>query len=227
MIPLGLSLWFGHRMIRGMAKRRKRVAFILRSLLYTLVTWSLMGPILYRQNQGACTVFIVDRSDSIRDADRQKQEEFIAQAVAKMPEGDQAAVVAFGANALIESAPAGRREVRRIESRVEASNSDLAGAVRLASAIFPPGKARRAVILSDGNETRGEVRAAAAAAKTEKISLNFVGLGGDNSGAEALISSLDLPDSGKEDQPFDLTVKIDSKGVASGTLLIDRDASLD
>ncbi len=226
LLPLGLSLLLGHRMIRGMAKRRKRVAFVLRSLLYLSVTMSLMGPILYRQNQGACTVFLVDRSDSIRDIDRQKQEEFISQAVAKMPDGDQAAVVAFGANALIESAPAGRREVRRIESQVEASNSDLAGAVRLASAMFPTGKARRAVILSDGNETRGEVRAAATAAKTDKISLDFVAMGGEKSGAEALVRSLELPDSGKEDQPFDLTVKIDSQGVASGVLTIDRDGTI-
>ena len=209
-----------------MAKRRKRVAFLLRALLYSLVALSLMGPILYRQNQGACTIFLVDRSDSIRDVDRQKQEEFISQAIAKMPDGDQAAIVAFGANALIESAPAGRREVRRIESKVEASNSDLAGAVRLASAMFPPGKARRTVVLSDGNETRGELRSASAAAKTDNITLDFVPLGGEKSGAEALVSSLELPDSGKEDQPFDLTVKIDSQGISSGVLTIDRDGTV-
>ncbi len=213
-------------MIRGMAKRRKRVAFVLRALLYALAVLSLMGPILYRQNQGSCTIFLVDRSDSIRDIDRQKQEDFISQAVAKMPDGDQAAIVAFGANALIESAPAGRREVRRIESKVEASNSDLAGAVRLASAMFPPGKARRAVVLSDGNETRGELRAAAASANTDNITLDFVPLGGEKSGAEALVSSLELPDSGKEDQPFDLAVKIDSQGISSGVLTIDRDGTV-
>lgn len=225
-LPLGASLYLGHRMIRGMAKRRKSVALILRGLIYILLVLSVMGPVLYRPNQGACTVFLVDRSDSITDRDRQRQDEFIERAIATMPDGDQAAIVAFGANAVIESAPAGRRQLRRIESKVEATNSNLAGALRLASAIFPPGKARRAVVLSDGNETQGELKAAATTAKSDTIELDFVALGGDKTGAEALISSLELPDSGKADQPFDLKVQIESKGISSGTLIIDRDGTI-
>lgn len=226
LVPLGISLWLGRNMIRGMARRRKAIATVLRGLLYASLVLALMGPILRRPNQGTCTVFLVDRSDSIQDEARRNQEQFLDEALGALPDGDVAAVVAFGANAMIESAPGPRRSMRKIESKVEASNSDLAGAVRLGSALFPPGKAKRLVVLSDGNETKGELRSAASAAKTDDITIDFVSMGSQKATQEALVTGIELPDSGRENQPFDLKVNIESKGIRSGILTIDRDGVL-
>lgn len=223
LIPIFAGLYWSFFQVQGMARARKIRAFVLRGLMSTLLVFALAGPEMYRANKGTCTVFLVDRSDSIRDKDRARQEAFIDEAISKMPDTDQAAIVVFGGTASIESSPGGRRSVRRIESRVEGSTTDIAGAVRLASATFPEGKAKRIVLLSDGNETQGDLRGAAQVAALDNISIDVISLGQAEGTTEVLVSSLEVPDSGKEGQPFEIRVNIDSHGVRSGRVRLDRD----
>lgn len=223
LIPIAVGLWYSFKQVAGIGRKRKIRAFVVRGLMCLSLVLALAGPELYRKNQGTCTVFLVDRSDSIRDADRRKQEAFIDEAISKMPDADQAAIIVFGGTASIESAAGGRRSVQRIDSRVEGSISDIASAVRLASATFPEGKARRIVLLSDGNETKGDLRGAAQVAALDNISIDTVGLGDVKGSSEVLVSSLEVPDSGHEGQPFDVKVNVDSHGVSSGKVRLDRD----
>jgi Ca-activated chloride channel family protein len=223
LIPIFVGLYWSFFQVQGMARKRKIRAFVLRGVIVSLLVIALAGPELYRPNQGTCTVFLVDRSDSIRDTDRVKQETFIDEAISKMPDTDQAAIVVFGGSASIESSPGGRRSVHRIESRVAGSVTDIAGAVRLASATFPEGKAKRIVLLSDGNETQGDLRGAAQVASLDNISIDTVSLGQVEGTREVLISSLEVPDAGREGQPFDLKVDIDSHGISTGKVRLDRD----
>lgn len=125
LVPLFFGLYWSYFQVQGMAKRRKLRAFILRGAIVSLLVIALAAPELYRANNGTCTVFLVDRSDSIRDIDRKKQESFIDEAISKMPDTDVAAIVVFGGTASIESSPGGRRAVRKIESRVVGSISAL------------------------------------------------------------------------------------------------------
>ena len=222
-VPLLVGLYWSYFQVQGLAKRRKMRAFILRGLMASLLVIALAGPEIYRNNHGTCTVFLVDRSDSIRDRDREKQEQFIDEALSKMPNTDQAAIIVFAGNASIESAPGGRRSVRRIESRVAGSTTDIAGAVRLASATFPEGKAKRIVLLSDGNETQGDLRGAAQVAGLDNVSIDVVSLGQNVGTKEVLVASVEVPDSGKEGEPFELKVNIDSQGIQSGKVRLDRD----
>ena len=223
LIPLLAGLYWSYFQVQGMAKRRKVRAFILRGLISSSLIVALAGPEMYRGNKGTCTVFLVDRSDSIRDKDRAKQEAFIEESLSKMPDTDQAAIVVFGGTAAIESSPGGRRSVRRIESRVAGSITDIAGAVRLASATFPEGKAKRIVLLSDGNETQGDLRGAAQVAALDNISIDVVSLGKIEGTSEVLVSSLEVPDSGREGQPFELKVNIDAHGINTAKVRLDRD----
>lgn len=223
LIPILVGLYWSYFQVQGMAKKRKLRAFVLRGLMASLLVFALAGPEIYRANQGTCTVFLVDRSDSIRDKDRVKQESFIDEAISKMPDSDQAAIVVFGGTASIESSPGGRRSIRKIESRVEGSISDIASAVRLASATFPEGKAKRIVLLTDGNETQGDLRGAAQVAALDNISIDVVPLGQAEGTSEALVSSLEIPDSGHEGQPFDVRVNVDAHGIKSGKIRLDRD----
>ena len=222
-IPLLFGLYWSYFQVQGMAKRRKIRAFILRGLMSSFLILALAGPEMYRGNKGTCTVFLVDRSDSIRDMDREKQEKFIEDAISKMPDMDQAAIVVFGGTASIESAPGGKRTVHRIDSRVAGSVTDIAAAVRLASATFPDGKAKRIVLLSDGNETQGDLRGAAQVAALDNISIDVVSLGQTEGTSEVLVSSLEVPDSGREGQPFELKVNIDAHGIRTGKVRLDRD----
>ena len=226
LIPLIIGLLLSYRHIHGMAKGRKRFAFVVRGVLLGLVVIALSGPEARRPNVGLCTMFLVDRSDSISDVDRHKSEKFVADAIRNLAPNDVAGVIAFGKEAVIDAAPSGRHDVGRILSQIDGSATDVASAIRLASASFPEGKARRIVVLSDGDETNGDLSEAAQVAASDGIPIDHVVLGlGDRAG-EASVASVEVPSEVRVDQPFDLHVLVDSTVQQNGMIDIDRDGIL-
>ena len=222
-IPVLLGLVMSYRHVHGMARSRKRLAFAVRFVLASLLILALAGPESRRKNEGLCTIFLIDRSDSVPDAQRQKAEHFVDQALQKLGPKEQAGVVVFGRAAVVESAPGGRRPLGLLLSRVDGSASDLSSAVRLASASFPDGKARRIVVLSDGNQTSGDLLAAAAVASTDGIPIDFVPLGTDAGQAEVAVLDLQVPSEMPANQPFDIRVIVDSTDEQEALLSLDRD----
>ena len=104
MLPVIAGLVASHRHIHGMAPARKKLAFALRFLMATCIIVALAGPEARRHNHGTRRRFLlVDRSDSISEADRAKEERFVTSAVFRASrEDDEAAVDAFGADARLE-----------------------------------------------------------------------------------------------------------------------------
>ncbi|HVT13988.1 MAG TPA: VWA domain-containing protein [Fimbriimonadaceae bacterium] len=226
LLPLVAGLWLSFRHVHGMAKGRKRFAFVVRFILAGLLIFALAGPESRRPNVGLCTMFLLDRSDSVPDAEKQRAEKFVDEALKQLGKDQQAGVIAFGREPVVDAAPGGRRDLGRVLSQVDGSASDLASAIRLASAGFPDGKGRRIVVLTDGNETSGDAMEAASVSASDGIPIDFVQLG--NSGAVAEVSVLDLqaPTEMRTDQPFDIRVLVDSTKEQDAVLALDRDGTL-
>ncbi len=226
LLPAAIGLWLTFRHVHGMAKGRKRLAFAIRFALVSLLIIALAGPESHRQNRGVATMFLLDRSDSVKGDEAKRAEEFINAAMQKLGPDDVAGVIAFGREAIIDTAPGGRRSLGQILTKVDGSASDLAGAIRLASAAFPEGKSKRIVVLSDGNETSGDAGEVAEVASTDQIGIDYVALGIEDRQQEASIVDLRTPDEARVNQPFDMRVIIDSTTTGRGTLEIDRDGKL-
>src|SRR5262245_6690656 len=96
LIPVVAGLFFSFRYVGGMAKCRKRFTFFLRFLLASCIVLALSGPESHRRNEGMCTIFLLDRSDSVADADKKAQLDFINQALKNLGPKDVANVIAFG-----------------------------------------------------------------------------------------------------------------------------------
>lgn len=226
LLPALAGLWFTFRHVHGMARARKRVAFALRFLLVACVILALSGPQLYRPYHGVATIFLLDRSDSVSDRDRTRAAEFADKALSLLGPDDAGGVIAFGKDAVIEAAPGGRRNLGKIASVVEGSASDLAAAVRLAGASFPEGRSRRVVILSDGNETDGDLSEAADVAATDGIELDYVLLGQTERTGEATVLEVEAPTDVRADQPFDVRVIAESSTEQRAVLTLDRDGQM-
>ena len=225
-IPLLAGLLYSFRLVHGMAKGRKRLAFAIRFLLIGSLIFALAGPEARRPNEGVATMFVLDLSDSISENDKKQAEAFIREATSKLGPKDVSGVVAFGKDALIDAAPGGKRSLNRILSTVDGSASDVASAIRLASAAFPEGKARRIVVLSDGNETSGDAIEAAQVAATDGIEVDHVPLGLQERKGEASVVALEAPTETRTDQPFDLRVVVDSTRDQKAQIDVDRDGVL-
>ena len=224
LLVVGLVLSYRH--VHGMARGRKRIAFLVRGLLAGCLILALAGPEARRPNCGLATIFLLDRSDSIPESDRRAAETFVGGALRALGPDDVGGVVAFGSNPALDAATTGRRELGRVLTTVDGSATDLAGAIRLASASFPEGKARRIVLLSDGNETRGDATGAAQVAATDGIGIDTYALKGKEKVDEAAVVSLEAPDETRTEQPFDLRATVESTVAQRGTLDVDRDGVL-
>ena len=222
-LPLVAGLVVSWRHFHGLAKFRKRLAFVLRFVMAACVVVALMGPQAYRDNVGTAVVFLIDRSDSVAETDRATALEFVDSALQSLGPDDVAGVIAFGAEPVVESATGGKRSLARVISVIDPSASDIAAAVRLAAASFPEGKARRIVVVSDGNETRGDAARAAEAAAVEGVELDYVALGTMRRRVEASVLETQVPSERKADQPFEIRVLVESSAEQQGVLVIERD----
>lgn len=225
-LPVVTGLFLSWRYVFGMAKGRKRTAFIVRAVLATLVVTALCGPESHRPNKGTATMFVLDRSDSVSDSDKKAAERFVNDALGSLGQDDLAGVVAFGSQPVLDSAPGGRRTFGGVQSKVDGSASDIAAAVRLAAATMPAGKGRRIVVVSDGNETRGDVSQAAEVGATEGIEVDVVTLGTKVREAEAAIVELKTPSERRAEEPFSARVVIESTVPQTVNVVIDRDGQI-
>ena len=226
LLPAVVGLIWSFRHVHGMAKGRKRFAFALRFALLATLIFALAGPEARRPNQGICTIFVLDRSDSVSDAENQRAMDFIDQVANRLSPNDSAGIVAFGREAVVDASPAGRRGYTQVLSHVDPSASDLAAGIRLATASFPDGKSRRIVVLSDGNETAGDAADASQAAAADGISIDHIALGQEDRRAEASVASLEVPDETRINQPIELRALVDSTVGQSATVDLDRDGIL-
>lgn len=223
LLPIGLGLWVSFRHVHGMLRARKYFSFALRGLMLVAIVLALAGPEARRPNEGVCAIFVVDRSDSISDSDRRRQETFINEALSALGAKDEAAIVVVGRDARMDVSPSRLRQVNRILTVTDGSGTDIAAAIRLAGATFPDGKARRIVLLSDGNETQGDAIEAASVAATDGVQVDHVALGLQGRHSEATVVDAQLPSEVRLGQPFDIRVTADSTAEKTGLLALDRD----
>ena len=85
------------------------VSLLIRTTLIAALVLALAGARIVRDTSALTTVFLLDRSESIGPEARGRAEAFVRAALDAMRPGDRAAVVTFGADALVEC-PAGDAE---------------------------------------------------------------------------------------------------------------------
>ncbi|MFN8521060.1 MAG: VWA domain-containing protein [Chloroflexota bacterium] len=187
-LTLAVSVAARHHLSVG----RRRLSLLLRSVIVGALVLAVAGLRLELPVERLTTVFLVDLSDSVGAAGRDQALSYLRTAIAQRPAGDQAAIVAFGSDAVVERLPAELVGVDRLASVPVRSATDVGGALRLASALFPDGTRRRLVLLSDGNDTtgRGQSEAAVAGAAGIPIDTLVIGRSGD---AEVMMASLQAP----------------------------------
>lgn len=191
----------------GSARRRELISLILRVIIVVAIILALAGIEIVRKGDNLAVVFLVDVSDSMPADAVASEMSFVRAALDGMPADDQAAVILFGADALVERPMLAGRELGQVTSVPVTTQTDLAEAIRLGMALFPSGSAKRMVILSDGAETTGDaVKAAqfAAASGVQIVSVPFITSGG----TEASVIAVDAPADLRVGENFDLNITI-------------------
>ena len=134
-----LAIYLSRTSMALMRPRRRRWSLALRIILITLLVLALGGLGIVRAADRLSVVFLVDRSDSISADARLLQTNYINAAIGDIQEGDQAGVVVFGADALIDRPVSGEIAAPDLASKPTDTYSDIEEAIRLALSILPIG----------------------------------------------------------------------------------------
>jgi Mg-chelatase subunit ChlD len=197
----------------------------LRSLMLAALVLGIAGTQLIQPVSTLTTVFLIDNSDSVAPAQRQRAIAYVDQALQTMPSADKAAVVVFGANPLVERAPGGLATLGTIGSVPITTRTNIQDALQLGLALLPAESQKRIVLLSDGGENSGRATDAARLAAVRGVPLDVVTLPSEH-GADVIVSSVDAPSLAREGQEIALSMAIRSSFATSGKIQVFVDGQL-
>jgi uncharacterized membrane protein len=200
-------------------------SLILRSVIFIALIFALAGAQFVRPVSELATIFLIDASDSVAPAQRERSVQYIEEALGAMNPGDQAGIVVFGDNALVEQAPGALSTISRISSVPIATRTNIQDAIQLGLALFPADTQKRLVLLSDGGENNGRAIDAANLARVRGVPIDVVSLPSAR-GPDALISAVDLPSAAREGQDIAMNVAVNASFATSGRLQVFVDGQL-
>lgn len=205
--------------LRGMEGRREILSVGLRLIITTSLIMALAGIQIMRPSNRLAVLFLLDGSDSIPPQARSTAEVFIQASLNEMGPDDQAGLIVFGRQAVVERPLSTSRELGVIRSSPAGDQSNLEGAIRLALALLPPDAARRIVILSDGVQTSGNAETAARLAAATGVQIVVVPLVSSQE-AEVMVTDVSAPTHLREGERFELQVSLDSSQPDEGLMRV-------
>lgn len=204
----------------ALARRRSapRGAIVLRGLVLSALVVSLASPSLSGLGGGQSVIFALDFSDSVAAPAREDAVAFAREAARHRKTGDRIGVVTFGADAVIEEAPAADPRLA-FTSRPAGEATDLAQAIRTALAALPQAGSRRIVVATDGNANRGDLEQALALAGSQGVEVSVVPLVPGH-GDDVLVEEVIAPAEVRAGERFAVRVPIVATARASVTLRV-------
>lgn len=198
---------------------RDWTSLLLRCLLVTLIVLALAGMQIVRSADKLAVVFLVDASDSITQAAREAQIAYLREALTAMTVDETAAVVVFGANAVVERGLSAVRELPNLRSAPITTQTDLDEAIRIGLGLFPADAARRLVVLSDGAQTVGDAGTAARRAAATGVEISYVPLTRDPA-PEVQVIDVRAPEEVGAGQEFDLSFTVRAEAATPATITV-------
>lgn len=206
---------------RWPAGPRDRWALATRAALLVVLGIALTRPVVPRAVDRLNVAFLLDHSDSVSLAARERAWRFAAESVKHMKGGDRDAVIVFGGDAAVDQPLGARNQLERPKMQVSGRTTNLREAMQLALAALPAGQANRIVLLSDGRQNEGNAQTAAQAAREAGAQVFYVPSPVTFT-EEIVAESLVLPDEVKFGQAFQAKVVLWSLKETQGRLSLFR-----
>lgn len=187
---------------------------ILRVILFCVIVFALMDIEKIEESSRVSVVYVVDTSDSMTDEMISLAGDEVRRGLARRAEGVDVQVVAFDAEPrLVEIGADGVFSGfdRRIGGRKVSAGkeTDIESALRFCYALFPENDVKRIILISDGNETRGDVLSEAARARAQGIRIDVLHLRAQVPG-EVMIEDVEIRERERlhVGRPFEILVQV-------------------
>lgn len=213
LVPLGLLLWRTGRL--------PGPPMWLRVALMVLLVVALARPQFVMRSAGSDVVVVVDRSRSMPQGSEERAAELIELLRKEQRPGDRVGVIAFGREPRVELTPTADGRFGGFTQAVDGEASDLTAALDRAYDLIPQDRTGRVLVISDGRSTGADPRGAARRLAARGIEVDYRWLAREESGLDLAVTSLDVPSSVAEREPFLLT------GTVHATKAVDAQVTLE
>ncbi|MCL2700851.1 MAG: VWA domain-containing protein [Phycisphaerae bacterium] len=211
--------WIGLRGLKSLGGARRITATVLRVLVVLLLATLLAEPMLGEKSTQVTLLAVIDRSQSVPEPVRQNALAALRAAGENKPAQDRFAVIDAAEVVAIAKLPGNKIELEDYSRQMLGEQSYLSGGLQMAMAVAPPDTACRLLLVSDGNETRGDLREFARRAAANNIPIDVVPLQyrHDN---EVIFSRLVAPPRARPGQTVPLRLVLRSTHAARGTITV-------
>ncbi|CAN5174025.1 VWA domain-containing protein [soil metagenome] len=223
MIPAAaLLLWFDARTTHPMSSGRRRALLVVRLLLVALVVAAIASPARVVKSTSQAVVFVLDHSRSQGEGGLERVYGAARAVLGKLPGDVPAGFVSAGATAAI-LAPPGEGAALPADPRFDllesaGAQTDLSAAVAMAQGLFPTGSARHVVLVTDGQETRGSLEAAARDAAVSGLRIHALPVAGDQRPDVRVVSATPSQTRISEGAALEIAVRVESSLAGEGTI---------
>jgi len=212
-------VWLARRNLTALGSVRRVLATVLRCIVILILIALLARPMVTRKSRRLTLIAVIDRSQSIPTGLQQASLDYLSGALVHKVPRDQLAVVDVAEAASISKLPCGDISIRQRNTTLNGQQSKLSDGIQMAMAIAPPDTAVRILLVSEGNETAGDLKEAARIAAANKIPIDVLPLRYkyDN---EVIFKRLAVPSKARSGQTISLRFILNSTAHARGKLLL-------
>ena len=168
--------WMGLRNLSSLWLPRRLAAVLLRTAVVCLLAMLLARPMMAEKSDQLTVLTVVDRSLSIPLKLQESGVNYLNAALGHHSPTDQLAVVDVAEAASIAKLPSRELTVQHRSTNLTGDQSYLESGVQMAMAIAPPDTATRILLVSDGNETSGDLKEVARTAAANHIPIDVLPL---------------------------------------------------
>jgi uncharacterized membrane protein/uncharacterized protein YegL len=217
------GLWWARARTRtDLSERHLVLLTILRSVVICLLAGALIQPVWTREGRWLSVVYVLDVSESIAPQAIASAIRWISDTEAA-GEADHSRFIPFASNALVlqDLDALGEVQIGPVDASgsIDQRGTDLAMALDLASRSFAADHLRRIVLLTDGNENEGSVRALLPGLQQAGIEVDTLPLDSRH-GPDSWIEDVRVPATVAEDELFPVDVHVYSQGQSRATITL-------
>tara|TARA_R110002072_G_scaffold271038_2_gene430920 strand:- start:14421 stop:17462 length:3042 start_codon:yes stop_codon:yes gene_type:complete len=204
----------------GLSPARANTALWIRFVMAAGFIVALAEPRAVRTSETLSVVYAVDVSDSVGTAAVDSALEFVARQVSEKPAADEAGLVLFGAEAVVELPPRITFPFDGVvTSQVRRDATNLSEALSMSAAMIPAENNGRIVLITDGTSTEGNVTSRLDELQARGISVDVLPVNYQYEN-EVWVERLELPQQVKLEQDYEASILISSLGETTSTLVL-------
>jgi len=212
-------VWLAVRSMDSLSPVRRWLAILTRCVLMVILVLLLARLTRVETSDELTVIAVVDRSQSIPGELLEDRVNYLEEALKYKPETGHLAVVDIAEIASISKLSSKDVEIRRRNTAIRGQQSKLADGIQMGLAVIPPNTAARILLISDGNQTEGDLKQAAEIAAMNKVPIDVLPVQYEYSN-EVIFKRISVPLRARSNQTISLKFVLNSTSRCAGKIYL-------